>query len=57
LIFDGSARSPLTVALRVHYLPDSDHLFRPCKASCRTAGENLPKAVAVAVAFMNELAP
>jgi predicted alpha/beta-hydrolase family hydrolase len=57
LLLDGPARAPLTVALRVQYLPDGDHSWKPRKASDRTKEQNLAEAVAVAVDFLNRLAP
>lgn len=42
---------PLSRAVRVHWLEDGDHGFRPRKASGRTEADNLAEAVAALAAF------
>jgi len=48
----GYARSP---AIRVHWLEDGDHGFKPRRASGRTAQDNWNEAIAAIAAFVNAL--
>lgn len=45
----------LSPAIRVHWLADGDHSFKPRKSSGRTEAENLEEAVRETVAFVEEL--
>jgi predicted alpha/beta-hydrolase family hydrolase len=49
---DEVAGYALSAAIRVHWLPDGDHSFKPRRASGRTEAENLAEAVAVVAAFV-----
>jgi len=42
---------PLSPAIRLHWLPDGDHSFKPRKSSGRTHEENLTEAVAAISTF------
>lgn len=46
---------PLSPAIRVHWVADGDHGFKPRKSSGRSVEENLREAVSVAAAFLGEL--
>ncbi len=45
----------LSSAIRVSYLPDGDHSFKPRKASGRTYKDNLDQAIREAAAFCADL--
>lgn len=47
---------PLSPAIRVHWIGDGDHGYRPRKSSGRSEGENLREAVSAAAAFLSGLA-
>jgi hypothetical protein len=49
------AETALSPAVRVEWLPDGDHDFRPRRASGRTARDNLDLAVSAAGAFLRGL--
>lgn len=46
---------PLSPAVRVHWLDDGDHSFKPRRASGRSERDNLDEALAVAAAFIAAL--
>ena len=50
------ARYPLALPIRVDWLPDGDHSFKPRKASGHTLAENLTQAVERVAAFIGGLA-
>lgn len=45
----------LSDAIRVHWMGDGDHSFKPRKASGRTAKQNLAESIAVTAAFIHEV--
>lgn len=45
----------LSPAIRLHWLPDGDHSFKPRKSSGRTAEENWQEGVRAMVQFLDEL--
>ena len=45
-------RYPLSPAIRIHWLADGDHSFKPRRASGRSARDNLDEALAAAAAFI-----
>jgi len=45
----------LSKQVRIHWLPDGDHSFKPRKASGRTAEENLGEALEATAAFVSRL--
>lgn len=49
---DGYALSP---SLRVHWLEDGDHDFRPRKSSGRTVAQNREEAIEAVIAFLREI--
>jgi predicted alpha/beta-hydrolase family hydrolase len=49
------ARYRLSKAIRVHWLEDGDHGFKPRKSSRRTEPQNWEEAVAAIAAFVNAL--
>jgi predicted alpha/beta-hydrolase family hydrolase len=50
------ARYSLSKAIRVLFLPDGDHSFKPRAASGRTERQNVEQAIAEAAAFLRSLA-
>lgn len=52
---DEVDRYPLSPAIRVHWLADGDHSFRPRRASGRSERDNLDEALAAATAFIGAL--
>ncbi len=51
---DEVAAYPLPANVRLHYLADGDHSFKPRKASGHSEADNLTEAVAQMVAFIKE---
>jgi len=51
---DGYALSP---EVKLHFLMDGEHSFKPRKKSGRCEAENLSEAVAIVTAFMKRIAP
>lgn len=49
---EGYALSP---AIRIHWLPDGDHSFRPRKASSRTEAQNWKQAIEAFTEFVSRL--
>jgi predicted alpha/beta-hydrolase family hydrolase len=49
---DEIAKLKLPKSIRVHWLEDGEHSFKPRKASGRTEEQNLAEAIAAAVAFL-----
>ena len=48
------ARYHLSKQIRILFLPDGDHSFKPRASSGRTESQNLGEALAAAVAFLRE---
>lgn len=48
-------RAPLSAAIRVHFLEDGDHGFKPRASSGRTERQNLDEALAVLLHFLARL--
>ncbi len=51
---DEISQYPLSKRIRILFLPDGDHSFKPRASSGRTEKQNLAEAVAAAVAFLRE---
>ena len=49
------ARYPLSKKIRISFLPDGDHSFRPRASSGRSETQNLDEAVALVSAFLASL--
>jgi predicted alpha/beta-hydrolase family hydrolase len=54
---DEVAEYPLSESIRVFWVPDGDHSFKPRASSGRTEAQNLEEAVAAVVSFLGNLAP
>jgi len=52
---DEVLRYPLAAAIRLHWLEDGEHSFKPRKASGRTEAENWQEAVQAVLNFVREL--
>ncbi len=53
---DEIARYPLSKKIRILFLPDGDHSFKPRAGSGRTEKQNVDEAIAAASAFLRSLA-
>jgi uncharacterized protein len=51
------ARYPLSKKIRILFLPDGDHSFKPRAASGRTEKQNVEQAISEAAAFLGEAPP
>lgn len=51
---DEVERYPLSPAIRIHWLADGDHSFKPRRSSGRRERDNLDEALARAIAFIAE---
>jgi predicted alpha/beta-hydrolase family hydrolase len=54
---DEVAGYALSPAIRLHWLADGDHSFKPRKASGRTEAENCEEGAAAVAEFAGDLAP
>ena len=52
---DEVAGYTLSPAIRIHWMGDGDHSFKPRKASGRTTKQNLAESIATTAAFIHEV--
>ena len=54
---DEISRYSLSKKIRILFLPDGDHSFKPRASSGRTEAQNVAEAIALVVAFLEEIPP